>query len=262
VIGPVPWPRVFVGTLACGEAERVECSAAVAAQTGVSVTHAVIEDLPELEAHNALWDAWEAAKAGHDLFVKIDADTVLARPTALEEIAALFTDEAVTGAQILLHDFFTDQLIAGLNAFSRAVTFRRATDRLWTDRVDGGHRMVLKGEPVRHLAPIGWHCRAPHPCQAFHFGLHRALKEQEAMIARCAAVWLVERDDARAWALAGAMSAGALRHHVDYGDAGFQAAFSALADEVERGDRVERFARQMVEGMGAGETRGAARQRH
>src|SRR5207249_363056 len=124
VIGPVPWPRVFVGTLACGEAERVECSAAVAAQTGVSVTHA-----------------------------------------------------------------------------------------------------VLKGEPVRHLAPIGWHCRAPHPCQAFHFGLHRALKEQEAMIARCAAVWLVERDDARAWALAGAMSAGALRHHVDYGDAGFQAAF-------------------------------------
>lgn len=82
------------------------------------------------------------------------------------------------------------------------------------------------------------------------------------MIARCAAVWLVERDDARAWALAGAMSAGALRHHVDYGDAGFQAAFSALADEVERGDRVERFARQMVEGMGAGETRGAARQRH
>jgi len=76
VIGPVPCPRVFVGTLACGEAERVECSAAVAAQTGVSVTHAVIEDLPELEAHNALWDAWESAQAGHDLFVKIDADTV------------------------------------------------------------------------------------------------------------------------------------------------------------------------------------------
>src|SRR5207244_7805729 len=124
------------------------------------------------------------------------------------------------------------------------------------------HGVVLKGEPVRRLAPIGWHCRAPHPCQAFHFGRHRALKEQEAMIARCAGVWLVERDDARAWALAGAMSAGALRHHVDYGDAGFQAAFSALADEVERGDRVERFARPTVEGRGAGGTGGAARERH
>src|SRR2546422_8522942 len=27
-------------------------------------------------------------------------------------------------------------------------------------------RVVLKGEPVRHLAPIGWHCRTPHPRQA------------------------------------------------------------------------------------------------
>ena len=258
MIGPVSLPRIFVGTLACGEAERAECLAAVAAQTGVSITHTVIENLPELEAHNALWDAWELAKARHDLFVKIDADTVLTRPTALEEITALFTDEAVTGAQILLHDFFTDGLIAGLNAFSRAVTFRRATDRLWTDRVDGGHRVVLKGEPVRHLAPIGWHCRAPHPHQAFHFGLHRALKKQEAMIARCAEVWLVERDEARAWALVGAMSVGQLRHHVDYGDARFRAAVRALVEETDRLDRVERFARQIA----AGGRRGAAGQRH
>lgn len=262
MIGPVPRPRIFVGTLACGEAEREECLAAVAAQTGVSVTQAVVENLPELEAHNALWDAWEAAKASQDLFVKIDADTVLARPTALAEIAALFSDEAVTGAQILLHDFFTEQLIPGLNAFSRAVIFRRATDRLWTDRVDGGHRLVLKGESVRHLAPIGWHCRMPHPRQAFHFGLHRALKKQEAMIARCAEVWLVEHDEARAWALAGAMSARWLQHHVDYGDDRFQAAFRALADDAERSHRVERFAWQIATGVGAGGRRGAAGQRH
>jgi primosomal protein N'' len=257
VIDPVPRPRIFVGTLACGEAEREECLAAVAAQTGVSVTHTVIENRPELEAHNALWDAWEAVKAHHDLFVKVDADTVLARPTALAEIAALFTDEVVTGAQILIHDFFTDELIAGLNAFSRAVTFRRATDRLWTDRVDGGHRRVLKGEPVRHLAPIAWHCRSPHPHQAFHFGLHRALKKQEAVIARCAVVWLAERDEARAWALAGAISAGQLRHHVDYGDPQFRAAVRAFSEETDWRDRVERFARQMAAGG-----HGAASQRH
>jgi hypothetical protein len=258
VIGLVPRPRIFVGTLACGEAELPECLGAVAAQTGVSVAQTVIENQPELEAHNALWDAWEAVKAHHDLFVKIDADTVLTRPTALAEIAALFSDEAVTGAQILLHDFFTDELIAGLNAFSCAVTFQRATDRLWTDRVDGGHRLVLKGEPVRHLAPIGWHCRAPHRHQAFHYGLHRALKKQEEVIARCAVVWLAKRDEARAWALAGAMSAGQLRHHVDYGDPQFRAAVRALAEETDWRDRVERFARQMA----AGGRHGAASQRH
>lgn len=257
MIGPGSTPRIFVGTLACGEAELDECVAVVAAQTGVAATHAVIENLPELEAHNALWDAWDKAKAEHDLFVKVDADTVLTRPTALAEVAALFADRAVTGAQILLHDFFTDQLIAGLNSFSPAVTFRRGTDRLWTDRVDSGHRVVLKGEPVRHLAPIGWHCRAPHARQAFHFGLHRALKNQGAMIARCAALWLGDRDEARGWALAGAMTAGTLRDHVDYGADRFQAAFRALASDPGRSERVAVFARRI-----SGGGRGASGQRH
>ena len=121
---------------------------------------------------------------------------------------------------------------------------------------------MLKGESVRHLAPIGWHCRTPHPRQAFHFGLHRALKKQRAMIARCAEVWLVERDEARAWALAGAMSAVSWRHHSDYGDEHFQAVFRALADDAERGDRVERFAWQIAAGAGAGGRRGTAGQRH
>lgn len=240
--------RVFVGTLACGEAELPECRAAVAAQKGVSVTHHVIENLAELPAHNALWSAWSDAKVAHDLFVKIDADTVLARDTALAEIAALFADPDVTGAQILLHDYFTDRLIGGLNCFSRDVIFRQGTDRLFTDRVDAGHRKVLKGEPVRHLAPIGWHCRNPHPRQAFHFGLHRALKKQDDIVARCAQLWLLERDEARGWALAGALSVGwRLRRHFDYGDTRFESAFARLADRSERERRVEDFARRNAE---------------
>jgi len=235
--------RVFVGTLACGEAELPECRASVAAQKSVWITHHVIENLPELQAHNALWSAWNAAKGAHDLFVKIDADTVLARDTALAEIAALFADPDVTGAQILLHDYFTDRLMAGLNCFSRDVIFRQGTDRLFTDRVDTGHRKVLKGGSVRHLAPIGWHCRNPYPRQAFHFGLHRALKKQNEIVARCAEVWLQKRDEARCWALAGAMSVGwRLRRHFDYGNARFEDAFAAMADRSERERRVEDFA--------------------
>lgn len=239
--------RIFVGTLACGEAEIDECGRAVAGQTGVAVTHEVIRDLPELEAHNALWQCWARRKADHDLFVKVDADTVLNRPTALAEIAALFADPGVTGAQILLHDYFTDAPIAGLNAFSREVTFRVGADRLFADRVDGNHRAVLKGEATRHLAPIGWHCRAPHPRQAFHFGLHRQLKRQADVIARMAQVWLRERDDARGWALAGARAAGwRLRRHFDYADPVFERAFERLREEPSLPALIETFARDAL----------------
>ena len=243
----MPQPRIFVGTLACGESELADCRVSVVAQKDVLVTHHVIESLPELQAHNALWHAWAAAKGAHDLFVKIDADTVLARDTALAEIAALFEDPDITGAQILLHDYFTDQLIAGLNAFSRSVIFQKGTDRLFADRVDVGHRKQLKGEAVRHLAPIGWHCRSPLPRQAFHFGLRRALKKQHEVIARCAEVWLGARDEPRGWALAGAMSTGWwLRRHFDYGDKRFERAFEALRDPKERERRVQEFALSKV----------------
>ena len=239
-------PRVFVGTLACGEAEMVESAAAIAAQEGVAVTHVVIADKPELEAHNSLWEAWRMRQSSHDIFVKVDADTVLNRPTALAEIAALFRNPEVTGAQILLHDYFTDSLIAGLNAFSRAVIFREGSDRLFADRVDTNHRIVLKGEATHHLAPIGWHCQDPHPRQAFHFGLHRQLKRQHDVIARVARVWLIARDSARGWAIAGANAAGwRLRRHFDYADPAFERAFERLlADGETREAEVERFAKQ------------------
>jgi len=242
-------PRIFVGTMASGEAELDACRAAVAAQRGVAVQHHEIRDLPELEAHNALWDAWDAAKAGFDLFVKIDADTVLIDDGALARVYALFAaDSSVTGAQILLHDYFTDSLIAGLNFFRPQVTFIRTANRLRPDVADAGHDRVLKGEVVAHLAPIGWHCLNPSPLQSFHFGLHRALKSQDETLCRVAGVWLRERDEARGWALAGAMTASFwMRRHFDYADARFQSAFEALrGDEAKREARVETYAKRMV----------------
>jgi len=242
-------PRIFVGTLACGEAEFNDCCRAIATQKDVETTHHVITDQPELEAHNQLWKAWGRAKAVCDLFVKIDADTVLSRSTALAEIAALFSNPAVTGAQILLHDYFTDRLIAGLNAFSPAVVFRKSSRRLFADHADFNHQVVLKGDAVAHLAPIGWHCTCPHPRQAFHFGLHRALKKQKDVIKQCAIVWLEKRDAPRSWALTGAIAAGwRLRSHFDYGDKRFEAAFSRYTSNEMRLEAVETFAQSVVKG--------------
>lgn len=238
-------PRIFVGTLACGEAEFDDCCAAIAGQQDVQVTHKIIQDRPEYEAHNELWGAWNAVKVNHDVFVKVDADTVLNRDTALLEIAALFQNRDVTGAQILLHDYFTDRLISGLNAFSPAVVFKPARTRLFADHADTGHKVVLKGDAVAHLAPIGWHGRNPHAKQAFHYGFHRKLKGQMDTLRRVAQMWQDRQDDAREWALAGALSA-RWWHRADYRADGFSRAFLRMGDHRLRRETVVRYAAELT----------------
>jgi hypothetical protein len=235
-------PRIFVGTLACGEAEFDECCRAIQNQKNVLVTHHVIRDQPEYEAHNMLWQAWNDHKGSHDLFVKIDADTVLMRDTALSEIAALFRNPDVTGAQILMQDYFTDDLIAGLNAFSPAVVFRKSKRKLFADHADTGHKVSLKGEAVRHLAPIAWHGKNPTAPQAFYFGFHRQMKHQKETLRRVAKAWLAHQDAARGWALAGAASV----KWWHFGGSGYAAksfvkSFSSLEDDQLRQDIVLKF---------------------
>lgn len=199
-------PRIFVGTLYAGEAEFEESQNAIANQERVQIYHHVIKDLPEYEAHNRLWSAWNARKYDFDLFVKVDADTILNRATALAEIYALFEGD-VTGVQIPLWDYFTDDLINGLNAFSPAVVFKPSKSRLFADHADRGHKTVLKGDRVAHLAPIGFHAKYPNPKQAFAYGYRRALKGQTDVLHKLRAAYLSKRGEGRAWALYGASCA-------------------------------------------------------
>lgn len=182
---------------------------AIASQTGVEVNHEVIKDLQEHEAHNRLWLRWNELRESHDLFVKIDADTILADPDKLASIYSLFAaDNDVTGAQIPLWDYFTDREILGLNVFSPAVYFVTTEDTLYCDRnVERGHKKVLRGEDVAHLAPAGFHCKHPHPHQAFHFGYHRMLKGQFEIIQATAQAWQNKGGEGRQWALVGAWMA-------------------------------------------------------
>lgn len=238
-------PRIFVGTMFSGEAEFDLCCEAVAKQSGVKVTHHVISHMAEMEAHNELWVSWAKVKSEFDLFAKIDADTVLINEYALENVWSLFSQNSrVTGAQILLHDYFTDKLIAGLNFFSPKVEFNRSTNPLLPDRVDRNHDIILRGDEVAHLSPIGWHCKAPNPKQAFHFGLHRALKRQDDVIESLSRAWLIYRDDARAWAISGALAANFwMRKNFDYDNKVFSSAFEKWNKYPDRLNKVMIFAK-------------------
>jgi len=255
-------PKILIGTLECGEAEFELCRQRVAAQEGAVVEHLVFSNLPELEAHQRLFEVWNLRRQEFDLFVKVDADTVLADEGALSRLWALFAaDPDVTAVQAGLHDYFTDEMIAGLNCFSREVSFSRPTHQVYCDRMEEiGHRRVLKPDDTRALYPIAHHCLFPHPRQAFHYGYRRWLKGQTDVIAKTTDAF--ERLDlqdgsedgatgrdarqegrGRFWALAGACAA----FWEPLEEASYEApAFSALWHRVERDQAEGRLPAKIV----------------
>jgi hypothetical protein len=223
-------PRVFVGTMYTQEGEFEACLKQVQAQKGVTVSHVIISGLREKEAHNALWHAWKHQGPHHDLFVKIDADTVLASANTLAQIWEQFAaNPRVTGLQAPLHDYMTDSYINGLNAFSTRVVFNDTQDELYCDRhVDTGHDIVLRDKELpTTLRPAGFHCWNSTDKQAFHFGVHRMLKGQQAIIDMVHKAWDRDHDRSRAFALMGARMATrfTLNRKFNYADPLFQAVF-------------------------------------
>lgn len=202
--------RVFVGTLYCGEADFAVHIDAITHQVGVDITHFVVDNKPEYEAHSTLWKKWNEVKSEFDLFIKVDADTVLINNTTVSEICKVFAaDRDVTGLQAPLHDYFTDSLINGLNCFSPVVSFRDGKDELYCDRnVDFGHKKTVSSERVPNsLRPAGLHCHYANDRQAFHFGLHRALKNQNENMRKVALAYNKHGDRLRKLALLGAEAA-------------------------------------------------------
>lgn len=222
-------PKIFIGTLYCGENDFEQSKIMIENQKDVIVKHQVISNLKEKEAHNALWKAWREANNGDfDLFVKIDADTVLCHDLILSEIWKVFnSDKEITGLQAPLHDFFTANHINGLNCFAPSVEFANSTDSLFCDRkVDYKHKKVIKSNNVpRQLVPVGYHCHNSNEEQAFHFGVHRALKQQHDIINQVVNAWKIYGDDRRAYAILGALHANVVQSKCNYDDDDFKNLF-------------------------------------
>jgi hypothetical protein len=203
-------PKVFVGTMYCGEGDYYRSCQSIVEQRGVDVQHMTIVNLPEKEAHNNLWEAWRTIKHnGFDMFIKVDADTVLAHEEVLLEFWKLMnSNPRITGIQAPLHDYFTDGFINGLNCFSPRVTFRDTADELFCDRqVDVDHDIVIKaGGVTERLRPAGHHCFFSTEIQAFHYGLHRQLKGQYDIINKVKAA-CNSNNDRRRFVLLGATMA-------------------------------------------------------
>jgi len=167
--------RILVGIMYCIENEIDECISAIQEQTYSEHNHFIISNLPNKEAHEKLYQTFMSSSEEYDLFVKVDADMVLARKTFFYELIEFFkNDQAVDFLQVAVHDFFTNRLIYGLHAYRSSVKWITQSEKIFVDQKNAQYRKRVLDD--HRLAPAAFHCPNPSFFQAFHFGLHKAVK--------------------------------------------------------------------------------------
>lgn len=175
-------PRILVLTLYSGENEIEACKSSVAKQKGVLVTHEIFENLPNIEAHRALYARIMEKSKTYDWFVKLDADMVLQHDMSLKNAIQHIekTDKNADMAIFTVQDNPTNMPIWGINFFSPSCHWdwvaqnKDIPDNLFVDPdpVHNGARLIIHEPPT----PIATHMENPSDWQAFFFGAHRALK--------------------------------------------------------------------------------------
>jgi len=167
--------RFLILTLHNGENEFDACIRSVNSQSYVDREQRVFENLPKAEAHTLLYETIMSSSNQYDLFLKLDADMVLADETILERIAGFFRrvadlDHLVFGVT----DWFTDSDIVGLHTFSNRARWMPNPSGLFTDPdpvFPGRKVMIFRPRPI-----VVHHGSNPTPFHAFYFGVHRAMK--------------------------------------------------------------------------------------
>ncbi len=168
--------KILIGTLYSGENEFEQCIQSIKEQTYTGWEHIVFRHLPKKEAHDALYREFMQRSDQFDMFIKLDADMVFNTNKALEIIVDIFSqDSDLDHVVMAVDDRFSDSLIMGLNIFSNRVSWVQKEENLFTDRrpeVFPGKKIKLWDSP----APLVLHSPNPSLFEAYHFGIHRALK--------------------------------------------------------------------------------------
>lgn len=225
--------RVLVGTLYSAEKEFMESRNSALKQQYCRVEHYVIKDLNEFEAHNLLWKVLNSRTDSYDLFVKLDADTILSKSSLFHTVHERLISKNLDGIQLSLFDYYSQSSIYGLGIFLPNVRFKQSRSRLFADRAIDRHMFKIgQNQDIDFLEDAGLHCSYPSAEQSYRYGLHRWKKGQVDLIRLVLQNWITERDSARGWALIGAIMAEKKRYiSVNYGGQSFQEIASLLTSK-------------------------------
>lgn len=165
----------MVGTLFSGENEFEECLASIRNQTYQDFEHFIYKNLPNVEAHHALFSDFTSKSDKFDFLVKIDADMVLCSDQLFANIVnKMAKNPDIDVFSIAVRDFFSGELINGLNTYRNSVKWDFSKDTMFVDISEVTRERTFYDQI--ELAPAAIHCKNPSNLQAFHYGVHRGLK--------------------------------------------------------------------------------------
>lgn len=167
--------KILILTLNSGENELVDSIKMLNEQTYTNWNHKIFSNLSNKKAHEALYSFVMANSKNYDLFVKLDADMILANKFALANIVDFFDrSKNLDQANFAVKDVLSNSNIMALIVFSKKVYWDFNDEILFVDHSPTirGKKLVVWGAP----APLAYHNPNPNPFQAFHFGAHRAMK--------------------------------------------------------------------------------------
>ena len=170
--------RVLVLTLFSGEAEYGHCSASLEEQSYSSWVHKTFEHLADAEAHALLYRTIMGESHQYDLFLKLDADMILADREVLADLVQVFVShQDLDHLVVAVTDWMTESRIIGAHIFSNRVSWRQHSESLYVDPdPEFPGRKIIVEQPSRDLV---LHAVDPSPLQAFHFGAHRGLQASQ-----------------------------------------------------------------------------------
>jgi len=167
--------KILIGILSCIENELEECMASLENQTFQNWSSFLIQNKPNLEAHQELYKTFKSGAANYDLFLKLDADMVIQSPDFLQRISDHFTSNPdLDELQIPVYDHFTQREIFGQITYRNNVRWDNVERNiLFTDY---GAQSKKKEKNIVDFRGDIHHCPDPSDFQSWHFGLHKAIK--------------------------------------------------------------------------------------
>lgn len=172
--------KFLVGVLYCGENEFDSCIDSIEQQQNSIHSAFVIKNKIKRDAHKLLYNTFMSQCQDFDIFVKVDADMVLARNNLFESIGQYFSQRNwLHHLQIPVEDWYSLRLIGALHSFRSNVQWGKTRDNVFTDRSPTIPRQREYHEGS--LSPAAYHCPNPTPYQSFHYGIHRGVKLRVAL---------------------------------------------------------------------------------